>query len=150
MQEVFESLVKSPPWITKYGISTLFLILLVIVVLLTQIPFNDVVSGTAKLNPTLSSIEIRTEDYPKIEKGQNVFINVTNHSNNSNISITGKVKQIKKDEDKSTSLYINVAIDIDSLTYNNAIKQGFSESILGEGHILIGKKSLFQRVFQPL
>lgn len=146
MQHELENIMKPPSWITKYGISTLFAVLVVLVTLIIQIPFSDVVSGTAKIKPFSSSIKIKISDRHKIEIGQNVFINIKNYSDNTNMKLTGKVEKLLKVESKVRSLYFDVSIHIDSLDYKKAVEQGLPDSILGEGHILIGESSLFQRV----
>lgn len=146
MKDELDILMKSPSWITKYGISTLFFLVLILITLVSFIPYSDLVSGSAEVGTGSTIIKIRTNDISKVKIGQEVFINIKNYANNSSLKLIGLVETIESVENKVNPMFLDVIIQLDSSDSKKILKDQYSEIVLGDGHILIGESSLFQRL----
>lgn len=160
--EVEEVMNEVPHWITRWGISSVFIIFVILTIVATYIEYPDTIeiSGTLKVDekalidvkesPNFISSVIPQSDFSKVAIGSEVKIQFLSFSPEKYGELSGTVYSISEAVDKQSNGHLlKISIPSDGLTSKN--KQiSYSDGLSVKGKIILKESNLLTKLINNI
>ena len=160
--EVEEVMNEVPHWITRWGISSVFIIFVILMIVATYIEYPDTIQITGTLQTVQEStfnheisgnyIEaiVPQSDYSKVEKGSKVKIRFISFSSEKYGELTGTVYNISESVDiQSNGHLLKIKIPKNGITSKNK-KINYSSGLAIKGEIILDESNLLTKLINNI
>lgn len=160
--DVEEVMNEIPHWITRWGISSIFIIITILMVVATFIEYPDTIEikGTlnidtkgsleSELNSGFISSSLAQRDFSKVEIGSKVKIQFLSFSPEKYGELSGTVYSISESVDKQSNGHlVKISIPGNGLTSKNK-KINYSDGLSVKGRIILKQSNLLTKLINNI
>jgi len=156
--EVEEVMNEIPHWVTRWGISSVFVIFIILVIIATYIQYPDTiqVQGTLKVNQTSTLVngdkdayvEVILEQvyFSEVKTGSKVRFHFLSFAPQEYGELTGVIEHIDENIDsQSKGHLVDVKIPLNGITSKNK-KINYSDGLMVKGKIILKETNLLNKL----
>ena len=148
---------KIPPWVVRWGMSVVFVVLFLLIFVSWVIKYPEKVNFIVKIKEMKRGGYygegcLREEDYVKIKKGMEVKIKLRGYPFSQYGILEGRIDKKKYDKKKGFMIKVNLNKGLRTTfkAQGSRLKIKYYEGMSGTGEITVSRKRLFKKLIKNI